>query len=141
MAEPRKLYRLLLKLYPARFREEYGTPLEQQFSDEIREADGAFARFAVWIRTLRDLAISIPLELARELRQDLRYSVRIYSRRPGVTILAVSAMALAIGATTGVFSVVNALLLRSLPFHAPERMVQLGVPFVPPEISPAFHTW
>ena len=93
------------------------------------------------MRTLRDLAISIPLELARELRQDVRYSVRIYSRRPGVTILAVAAMALAIGATTGVFSVVNAVLLRSLPFHAPERMVQLGVPFVPPETSPAFHAW
>jgi putative ABC transport system permease protein len=129
MADPLKLYRILLKFYPARFREEYGTPLEQQFSDEYREADSALARFAVWMRTLRDLAISIPLELARELRQDLRYSVRIYSRRPGVTFLAVAAMALAIGATTGVFSVVNALLLRSLPFRAPERMVQLwGAP-------------
>jgi len=74
---------------------------------------------------LRDLAISIPLELLRELRQDLRYSVRIYSRRPIVTLLAVMALALAIGATTGVFSVVNALMLRSLPFHAPERIVQL----------------
>src|ERR1035438_10296168 len=121
MADPLKLYRFLLKLYPARFREEYGTPLEQQFSDEYREAEGRLARFAVWMRTLRDLAISIPLELGRELRQDLRYSVRIYSRRPGVTFLAVAAMALAIGATTGVFSVVNALLLRSLPFRAPER--------------------
>src|SRR5580693_6658969 len=129
MADPLKLYRILLKFYPARFREEYGTPLKQQFSDEYREADSALARFAVWMRTLRDLAISIHLELARELRQDLRYSVRIYSRRPGVTFLAVAAMALAIGATTGVFSVVNALLLRSLPFRAPERMVQLwGAP-------------
>ena len=126
MADPRKLYRILLKFYPARFREEYGTPLEQQFADEYRDAESALARFAVCIRTLRDLAISIPLELARELGQDLRYSVRIYSRRPGVTFLAVAAMALAIGATTGVFSVVNALLLRSLPFRAPERMVQLA---------------
>jgi putative ABC transport system permease protein len=141
MTDPLKLYRFLLKLYPARFREEYGTPLEQQFSDEYREAGGSLARFGVWMRTLRDLAISIPLELGRELRQDLRYSVRIYSRRPGVTLLAVAAMALAIGATTGVFSVVNALLLRSLPFRAPERMVQLGIPFVPPDSPPAFHAW
>jgi predicted permease len=141
MADPLKLYRILVKLYPARFREEYGTPLEQQLSDDYREAEGSFARFVVYLRTLRDLAISIPLELARELRQDLRYSVRIYARRPGVTFLAVAAMALAIGATTGVFSVVNALLLRSLPFRAPERMVQLGVPFVPPEAPPAFHAW
>jgi predicted permease len=141
MADPLKLYRLLLKLYPARFREEYGTPLEQQFSDEIRESDGTFARFAVWMRTLRDLAISIPLELARELRQDLHYSVRIYSRRPGVTILAFAAMALAIGATTGVFSVVNALLLRSLPFRSPERILQLGYAFSLPKSVSAFHSW
>ena len=141
MADPLKLYRLLLKLYPARFREEYGTPLEQQFSDEYREAGGAWARFSVWMRTLGDLAISVPLELARELGQDLRYSVRIYARRPGVTLLAVAAMALAIGATTGVFSVVNALLLRSLPFRAPERMVQLGDFLAGPVTSSTFQSW
>ena len=141
MADPLKLYRFFLKLYPARFREEYGTPLEQQFLDEYRDADGGLARFAIWVRTLRDLAISIPLELAREVRQDLGYSIRIYSRRPGVTFLAVAAMALAIGATTGVFSVVNALLLRSLPFRSPERLVQFGAPFTPPDTPSTFHSW
>jgi predicted permease len=141
MAEPLKLYRFLLKFYPARFREEYGTPLEQQFRDEYGDTAGRWARFAFWARTMRDLAISIPLELARELRQDLSYSIRIYSRRPLVTILAVTALALAIGATTGVFSVVNALLLRSLPFRAPERMVQLGSAFGAANDSSAFHVW
>jgi predicted permease len=141
MADPFKLYRFLLKFYPARFREEYGTPLEQQFRDEYGDAAGRMGRFRFWARTVRDLAISIPLELLRELRQDLSYSIRIYSRRPLVTFLAVAALALAIGATTGVFSVVNALLSRSLPFRAPERMVQLGVPFVPPQTPAAFHAW
>jgi predicted permease len=136
-----KLYRFLLKLYPARFREEYGRPLEQQFLDEYREADGTLARFAFWARTVRDLAISIPLELLRELRQDLRYSVRTYSRRPVVTLMAVAALALAIGATTGVFSVVNALLLRSLPFRSPERIVQLGLAFRPADTASAFEAW
>jgi predicted permease len=136
-----KLYRFLLKLYPARFREEYGMPLEQQFRDEYRDTDGTLARFAFWIRTIRDLTISIPLELLRELRQDLRYSVRIYSRRPVVTLLAVAALALAIGATTGVFSVVNALLLRSLPFRSPERIVQLGVAFRAADTASAFEAW
>jgi len=136
-----KLYRFLLKFYPARFREEYGRPLEQQFLDEYREADGKLARLAFWIRSMRDLAISIPLELLRELRQDLRYSVRIYSRRPIVTLLAVMALALAIGATTGVFSVVNALMLRSLPFHAPERIVQLGLALRPADTASAFEAW
>ena len=141
MVDPLSLYRKLIKLYPARFREEYGTPLEQQFRDEYREADGMPARLAVLMRTMFDLAISIPRELARELRQDLGYSIRIYSRRPGVTLLAIAAMALAIGATTGVFSVVNALLLRSLPFRSPERLVQLGYAFAAPATSPEFHAW
>jgi hypothetical protein len=77
MPDPLKFYRFLLKLYPARFREEYGTPLEQEFWDEYREASGRLARFAFWARTISDLAISIPLELLRELRQDLKYSIRI----------------------------------------------------------------
>src|SRR5258708_4594189 len=141
MANPLKLYRFFLKLYPARFREEYCTLLEQEFSDEFREAGGTLQRFAMWVRTFRDLAISIPLELAHEMRQDLSYSIRIYSRRPGVTFLAVAAMALAIGATTGVFSVVNALLLRSLPFRSPESMVQFGAPFTPPATPSTFHGW
>ena len=37
-----KLYRFLLRLYPARFREEYGGPLEQQFRDDYRESDNRF---------------------------------------------------------------------------------------------------
>jgi putative ABC transport system permease protein len=139
--DARKLYRTILKLYPARFREEYGKPLEQQFSDEYSEAEGNRARFGLWLHTLGDLCVSIPLEFARELRQDLGYSIRIYSRRPGITVLAVAAMALAIGATTGVFSVVNALLLRSLPFRSPERIVQLGFAFSGPDKPAAFHNW
>ena len=47
--DARKLYRTILKLYPARFREEYGKPLEQQFSDEYSEAEGNRARFGLWL--------------------------------------------------------------------------------------------
>src|SRR5260370_10055828 len=140
MADPLQRYLFLVKVYPARFREEDGRHREEQFRDEYGEAAGGLGRFAFWARTLRDLAISIPLELLRELRQDLSYSIRIYSRRPLVTILAVTALALAIGATTGVFSVVNALLLRSLPFRAPERMLQLRNAFVVSG-SAEFHAW
>src|SRR5258708_36260099 len=59
------------------------------------------------------------------MRQELGYAARICRRRSVSTVLAVVALALAIGATTGVFSVVNALLLRSLPFRSPERLVEL----------------
>src|ERR1017187_4875126 len=138
MTDPVKWYRLLLKLYPARFREEFGGPLETQFRDEYGEVRG---RPLFWMRTLFDLAVSIPAEFLRELRQDVRYSARIYSRRPVVTFLAVAALAMAIGATTGVFSVVNALLLRSLPFRDPAQLVGFN-DFARPEGGAAeYHQW
>jgi putative ABC transport system permease protein len=118
------LYRLLLKLYPARFREEFAAPLERQFDDEYRDAAGRGEQAMLWLRTLADLAVTIPAELLREVGQDLRYAARVYRKRSLATVLALSALALAIGATTGVFSVVNALLIRSLPFRQPERLVQ-----------------
>jgi hypothetical protein len=61
-----RLYRWLLKLYPAGFREEYQTPMERQFRDEYREAEGPAARTRLWLNTLRDVAASAPPEIARE---------------------------------------------------------------------------
>jgi predicted permease len=126
-----KLYRLLLNLYPARFREEYGGPLEQQFLDEYREAQTAGARFRLWLTALRDLAWSIPIELAHELRQDLAHSLRVHARRPFVMTFTIAILALAIGGATGVFSVVNAVLIKSLPFRDPDRLMLLSNLSVP----------
>ncbi|MGA3190778.1 MAG: hypothetical protein ABSF22_27060, partial [Bryobacteraceae bacterium] len=112
-----KFYRWLLNLYPARFREEYSGPLEQQFLDDYRETHNAAARFKLWLSALRDLAWSIPIELARELRQDLAHSLRVHARRPFIMTFTIAILALAIGGATGVFSVVNAVLIKSLPFR------------------------
>ena len=112
-----RVYRLLLKLYPASFREDYHAPLQQQFREELVEVTGPRALARFWARTLWDFALSMPVQLAREVGQDSRHALRLWRQRPAHTLFAIAVLAIAIGANTGVFSVLNAVLLRSLPFH------------------------
>jgi len=125
MPNPNRIYRWFLRLYPARFREEYAVPLERQFADDYRDARASGGMASFWMRLAKDLLVSIPVEILRETAQDLHYASRVYRRRPLVTGLALTALALGIGATTGVFSVLNAVVLRSLPFRDPGRLVEL----------------
>lgn len=116
MPDPRRVYRSLLKLHPARFREEYAEPLERQFWDEYREQQGGSRRALFCLRAIFDVAASIPAQFAHEAWQDVRHAARVYRARRLVACLAVVALGLAIGAATGVFSVLNSLFLRPLPF-------------------------
>ena len=115
-------YLRLLRLYPRDFREEFGGEMTRLYRDRRRDETG----WSLWRNVLLDLAKTAPSEHLAVLRQDLRHTCRGMLRTPVITAAAVLTLALGVGASTAVFSVVHAVLLRPLPYPEPGRLVELS---------------
>src|SRR5580698_6918391 len=79
-------------------------------------------------------------KLMNELSLDIRYSVRTLRKSPAFTLVAILVLALGIGATTAIFSVVNAVLIRPLPYKDPSRLVAISTLYRRDGVSRSFAT-
>lgn len=115
-------YGRLLRLYPRDFREEFGGEMTRLYRDRRGEEPG----WRLWLSLIADLVRTAPSEQLAMLAQDLRQAWRGLRRTPIITATAVATLALGVGATTVVFGVVYAVLLRPLPYPEPDRLIELS---------------
>src|SRR4029450_4426829 len=105
-------YQRLLRLYPKDFRDEFGGEMTRLYRDRGQQEP--------WWSLLRhllfDLIRTAPSEHITMLRQDLRQAWRGLRRTPVITATAILTLALGVGASTAVFSVVYAVVLQPLPY-------------------------
>jgi predicted permease len=135
----RAVYRAFMRLFPPAFRREFGRDMEGLFLDKLAEARGsARATAGLWLAAARDAVFGASAEWVRHLTrafagsshrggiegwlQDVRTGVRALRRRPAFTATAAGTLALGMAAVVAMFSVVDGVLLRPLPYPGSERI-------------------
>jgi putative ABC transport system permease protein len=119
-----RLYNLLLCLYPASFRHEYGGEMRGILREQRRHATGLHVPM-LWLGTIVEIVVNAARVHLDILRQDLAYTSRVLRRSAGFALTAILIVALGIGATTAAFSVTDFVLIRPLPFADPDRLVSI----------------
>jgi putative ABC transport system permease protein len=140
-----RAYDVLLALFPRAFRDRFGLQLRESFRDAHRDAAarGLVARAAFWIHIVVDaLGSAIGERLARPSPPraggslmkgwlpDVGHALRVAAHRPALSLVIVATLALGIGANTAIFSLLDTVLLRPVPYRDVDRLVRV-VPVFP----------
>jgi putative ABC transport system permease protein len=128
MGRSERFFRALLRLFPREFRGDFADDMAATFNDQRRDvlAQGdRMGALKLWIDTIRGVLTTAPREHLDVLRGDAKYALRNLRRNPGFTAVAVVALAVGTGANTAVFTIVNGVLLRSLPYKDPDALVTM----------------
>ncbi len=125
-----RLYTVLLRAYPASFREEYAGEMRAAFRSrwrEERQARGLPGVAALWLSVLLDTLTTAVRTQGEILSRDLRYAWRSLTGRPSwsFTAAALLTLALGIGAVTAIFTIVHTVLLAPRPYREPDRVVRI----------------
>ncbi len=119
-----RFWRCLLWAYPPDFRQEYGPELMQALGERLREVRG-IARLRFVLNASADLITTASKERFFDMYQELLHSFRRLAAHPGVTAVAILSLALGIGANSAMFSIIQASLLRPLPYPNADGLVML----------------
>jgi hypothetical protein len=123
----RVLFRALLHLSPAAYRDEYGKEMTLVFIDRLRdEANNAWRVFAA-LGASGSIVIDAAGQHLQVLVQDLRLACRILIREKWFATVAIGTIAIGIGASSAVFSVGKSLLVDALPYHDADRATMVWV--------------